>query len=549
MNPEADRLTPVDVGGRTFDHRDWVLIALAVLLAAAVRLVFFGGIYSPDELNTLRNAAGWWAGRFELKDALFLHDTRPLMFVPVAWSFAALGVSEGAALLWPFVASLVVVVLVYLLARRLFGRETAAYAAFCAAFFPLLAQEATRLLPGVVMNLLIALCALFFVVSEQVEKRRWIWLAASGAAYGAIQMAGELGIILGCMFLAAAIVWRRHRVWTYWPAIVGFAGVTALFVLYQWAATGNPLFKLDLSRQVYAQVRTAAPHQPLYYTKLMLAPLVGGGGVFYLAGIGCVAGLLGRQRRAMFIALWIAVTWALLDFGSVSLTEYRQLSKEVRYFSVVSIPSVVLAGYGMAWIRRMAIRRFDGRSRAGGHKTGWRGAATALVGLVSVLVVFTSVWTLQSQRERLSVQRAKFRKLRDHVRRYEGRTVYVTHWFWNTEVGFIMGFKDEYFPSGYDPYHAVHLASADSSSMNRYVQTLAAGEPIGPGLLVHDERLFEVSQGMRDSWSVGRGEIPEVLARIPPEWRFVERVALSERYLPALYEIPEGAVWPSSGIP
>jgi hypothetical protein len=165
------------------------------------------------------------------------------------------------------------------------------------------------------------------------------------------------------------------------------------------------------------------------------------------------------------------------------------------------------------------------------------------------LVAVVSLRTLYVEGRPLRAQQAKIRTVRDHVLRYEGKPVYVTHWFWNTEVGFFMRFDDDYFPSGYDPYHAVRLETADASSFNRYVQTLEPGAAIGPGLLVHDERLFEVSQGERESWSVGRGEIPEVLARIPQEWRLVERVALSDRYAAALYEIPEGATWPGSAEP
>jgi hypothetical protein len=534
------------------DRRDVLWIVLAVALSAAIRFAFYGGMSSPDELNTLRNGAQWWTGRFELRDALFIHDTRPLMFVPVGWSFAAFGVSAATALLWPFIASLSVVFLAYLVARRVFGRETAVYTVFCAACFPLLAQEATRLLPGVVMNLLIALCALFFVVSEEAGRRRWLWLAASGMAYGAIQTAGELGIVLGLLFVAAVIVWRRNPLWTYWPSVAGFAAVTALFLLYQWVETGNPLFKLDLSKYVYAQLKAVAPRQPLYYTKLMLAPFAGGGGVFYLAGLGGLAALAARRREAMFFALWIALTWAFLDFGSLSVTEYRPLSKEVRYFSVVSVPAVILAGYAIAWARRLAGRRFGGgnnEEKSGRGVSRSRSAEIVTVAAACVLVALVSMRTLYVGARPLRAQQAKIRTVRDHVRRYQGKPVYVTHWFWNTEVGFFMRFEDEYFPSGYDPYHAVRLSTADASSLNRYVQTLGPGAAMGPGLLVHDERLFEVSQGERESWSVGRGEIPEALARIPAEWRLVERVVLSDRYAAALYEIPQGATWPGNSEP
>jgi hypothetical protein len=531
--------TPTD-GPEIFCRRDLLLLVLVLALAAGIRLVFSVGLFSSDEANYLRNAAAWWTGRFDMRDALFLHDTRPVMFAPVAWSFAAFGVSEATALLWPFVASLVVVACVYLTTLRLFGRETAVYAAFFAAFLPLLVEESTRLLPGVVMNMMIALCALFFVVSEQVGRGRWLWLALSGVAYGALQIAGELGIVLGCLFLAAVIVWRRYSVWTYWPAVLGVVGISVVVGVYFWAGTGDPLFKIGLSKRLIVQIKEAAPHQPLYYVKVFVVPWIGHGGIFYLTGIGCIAGLVARRREALFVALWIALTWALIEFGSVSLSEYRQLSKEVRCLSVVSVPSVILAGYGMAWIRQTLSRRRWSRGE---------GIPVGSVIIVSLLIAIGSVWTLDTRKGRLSESRVGVRKVRDHVRRYDGRPIYITHWLWNTEVGFSLGFDEAYYPSGYAPYHVVNLATADSTSLNRYVQTLRPGETIGPGLLIHDERLFQASRGEWRTGSVGLGEIPDVLVDIPGQWRLIERIPVNFKYTPALYEIPEGATWPTAEAP
>jgi len=535
MRAFVDKVAGIE-GGRTgFDRRDLVLIVLAVLLATAIRLVFLRGVSSPDELNYLRDAGECLRGRFELKNALYLHDTRHLMFVPVAWSFAALGVSEVTALLWPFLASLAVVVIVYLIALRLFGRETAVYTVFCAALLPLLVQEATRLLPGVVMNLLFGLCALCFVISEQVSRRRWIWLTLSGLFYAVIQTAGELGIVLGCLFVAAVIFWRRYRLWTYWPAAAGFAVVTALIGAYFWIETGTPLFKVEMSRKLVVLIKAVSPHQPLYYTKLILAPFIAHGGVFYMTGIGCVAGLLEKRREALFVGAWFVMTWVLMEFGSVSFSEYRQLSKEVRYFSVVSVPAVIAAGYAMAWIRGVV-----GRRTIACHRVL---PAGAVVG-ACVLVASMSVWTLQRHAD-MSAYQANRRKLGDYVRSYEGKPIYVTHCRWNTEVGFFMRFEEEYFPSGYDPYHAVRLETADSTSMNRYVQTLTAGERIGPGLLVQDERLFRASRGEAEDRGVGLNEIPGVLAHIPSAWRLIERMEVSVGQEVSLYDIPDGATWPA----
>lgn len=528
-----------ETGAGKLESRDILIIVLAVALAAVVRVVFYRGFFSPDETNYLRHAAEWWTGRYELEHALFLHETRPLMFAPVAWFFAAFGVSEVTALLWPFTASMLVVILVYLTARLLFGRTTALYTAFCSAFFPLLVMESTRLLPGAIMNLLFALCALCLVVAERTDRRRWFWLLLSGMFYAAIQIAGELGIVLCLAYLAAVIVWRRHSVWSYWPAIAGFALVTAGVVVYHWIETGNPLFKIELSQRIVQQVKAVAPHQPLYYTRMLLAPFSGNGGVFYIAGIGLLVAVFRKNRGALFVGLWFALTWVLLEFGSISLTEYRQLSKEVRYFSVVSIPIVILAGYGMAAIGRFVNGWGAGRWNA----TLGRRLSVAAVAMVAFLVVTTSAWTLQMQKNARHEQRTSLIELRDHLRANEGNPVYITHWLWNTEAGFFMRFAEDYFPTGYDPYHAVHIASADSTSLNRYVQTLKPGEPMRAGLLMHDERLFAVSQGEVDSWSIQPGEIPEALANIPADWRLVGRFPVSHKYVVALYEIPEGAVW------
>jgi hypothetical protein len=237
------------------------------------------------------------------------------------------------------------------------------------------------------------------------------------------------------------------------------------------------------------------------------------------------------------MALWIVITWAVLEFGSVSLSDYRQLSKDVRYLSVVSVPTVILAGWGIAWIRQAVKRRYPERDLA---------PSVGAVALGSVLVAAMSLWTLQLEKERIRPEREVLRKIREQVRRYEGKPIYVTHCRWNTQVGYFMRFERAYCPSGYDPFHAVNLDKADPKSLNRYVQTLEPGEIIGPGLLIQDEILFQGSQGERYVRAVGRGEIPKLLAHIPPDWRLIERVADSaHRYDVNLYGIPDGATWPA----
>jgi len=515
------------------DKRDAAILLALVAVALLIRLAFFRGLATVDDFNYLRHAAELWRGQFSLEDVLYLHGTRALVFVPVSWLFGVFGPSETAAALWPLAASLATIALVYLIARAMFGRECAVYAAFAAAILPLMVEESTRILPGSIMNAIIALSVYAFLASEGPLRRRAAWLFISGAAYGAMPLTGELGLLFGVFYPLAIVIFGRHRFWSYWPVMAGFVAVAGCTVLYQWFATGDPFFKAAISKTILET--EVPPLRPFFYVEMLVRPFVAHGGVLYLAGVGAVAAACSRDRRALALSAWFVATWLLIEYVSSSLTEYRPLYKYVRYASILSVPGVLLSGFGLVWLRRWVDRaaRYEWRFVPGGVS----------VALVLVILAATSLHTLRLRGVRVALMHSQLDTLRERVRAVDGRTVYVTHWLWNTRVGYFMDFRDDYFPSGYDPYHAVRLASADARSKNRYVQSLAPGQEMAPGLLVHDESLLAASRGERHDHFVTAGEIPALLAEPPPEWRLIQRLDVGRHEL-VLYEIPPGARWP-----
>ena len=142
--------------------------------------------------------------------------------MPVSWLYGVFGASEAAAVAWPLAASLVSIALVYAIGRSMFGKECGAYAAAVAAFLPLTVEESTRVLPGAIMNLIIAVSVYAFLASERAGRRRGVWLFVSGAVYGAMPLTGELGLLFGCFYPLAAVIVGRHRFWSYWPVAAGF---------------------------------------------------------------------------------------------------------------------------------------------------------------------------------------------------------------------------------------------------------------------------------------------------------------------------------------
>jgi hypothetical protein len=507
-------------------RRDALSLAAILLVAVALRIIFFQGLFSIDDFNYARYAAEVWKGRYEMQNVLYWHGVRPFVFVPVSWAFSIFGVSEASAVLWPLAASLITVFLVFLTGRMLHSRRSGVYAATVAAFLPMFVEESTWLKPGAIINVVIALSAFCFVRAEHVAKGRRIFLLLSGMLFAALPWTGDLGFAFACFFPLAVVLYGRNRIESYWPLTAGFAGGICAGLLYQFVATGDALFNFTVGRTILS--KEMAPFQPLFFLKLLIRPLASHGGVLYLAVPGAVAAVLHRRRGALLTTAWFAATWLIIEYGSSSLTEYRPLFKMQRYLSVVAVPGSLLAGMGLE-----EIHRATANSRIGTRTAG----AGAVVALVLLALSFGSaISCLERSVHRMKECRTSLHAVRDIVRSYRGRTVYVTHWLWNTRVGFFLGFADDYFPSGYDPYHAVRLESVDRESKNRYVQAVT-GE-MGPGLLVNDERLLELGLGPRQTGLVGPGEIPEDLTNPPDSWRLIGRFEIDGNSRPALYEIP-----------
>jgi 4-amino-4-deoxy-L-arabinose transferase-like glycosyltransferase len=402
QNSYQDQVTP-------YGRKEIILVVSVIAFALAVRLVFWRGILSNDEFNYLRVAGDMWKGQFHLRDVLYLHGTRPLVFMPAVWMFALFGVSDAAAVAWPVLASLLTVLTIYAIARRLYGKETAAYAALLACISPLMVKESTRMLPGAIMNFIIALSALCFIASEQTSKRRSLWLLASGVVFGLMPLAGEVGLVFGCFFPLALLLWRRHAVPSYWPVAAGFAAVTALILLYYWRETGNPMFKAAISRFILEN--EVQPPRPIYYVRYLLQPLASHGGVFFLSGLAAVVSLFERRRETWLLAAWFIVTVLFIEAGSSSVTAYRPLYKSLRYLSVASVPGVLLAGEAISWLRARA-----GRATAMTQRPATGAGAAAAV----LLVLFAACWlTLRLNSRAVDERRSQLHAIRDLVRSHE----------------------------------------------------------------------------------------------------------------------------------
>lgn len=110
-------------------------LAVVMVLAAIVRFVFFTGYHGFDDVFYIRRA-------YALSHADFVLPTshwaaRIGLVGPTALAYLIFGVNLWSTVLFPFICSLMSVVVAALLGRRLLGEEAGWLAALLVAIFPL----------------------------------------------------------------------------------------------------------------------------------------------------------------------------------------------------------------------------------------------------------------------------------------------------------------------------------------------------------------------------------------------------------------------------
>ena len=495
----------------------WLVIIL--LGAAALRASHFQGLFAVDDFNYLRHAAEVWKGSYDLSQVSYWHGLRPLVFAPIAVFFDLLGVSPWSAIAWPLAVSLASVLLAFFIGRRMLGAWAGLCAAAALACLPLSVAQAGRVSPEAVINLLVAASVLAFVKAEQQPEAaptaRARWLALSGALYGLQPLAGQLGLLFGIFYLLAVLFFRRHPLAAYAPLLAGAAAALAATAVYHTLLAGDPFIQIRVAGRIL-ETEIDAPRL-LFYLRDLLRPLAIDGGLFYLAALGALVGLFTRRREVWLLALWGVGTYAVMEYGSTSLTTYRPLFKQARYLTILSLPAALLAGFAVDWLLVKGARR-RWLARAGAATLGLAVAAGSL--FVSSRV---PPWR-QAAIETVRV-------VGEVVERHRGETIYVTHWLWNSRVGFYMDFSASYFPSGYAPGRAVALESARRDSKNLYVQLLQPGDILEGGLLIRDAAFLHKSDNPKLNLLVHTEGIPAAVHDPPQEWRLERRVGSVELYV------------------
>ncbi len=343
-------------------------VALLALILAGHVLAWslhpFAFLDDLDSQHYARLAAEMLAGKFTLAPHTF--NCRFGVTVPTAAVYGILGIGPRTTTLWPLVASLLTIVVVFATTYRAFGRSAALLAALLLATNVTQVEYAAHLLPDIIVSgLMLGSAALLCAARDAhggAASRPWLHGGLCAVALVAALLTKEtvvwaLPFFLGV--LAYDLARRRNvRVWT---AIVATGAVClGLFFLSYYLTTGNPLHALDSVEEkhnVSVQASFAGKSSAQYLHRLTLAPiqfLVDQLGYGYLVLLAVPALIhMVRPLRSLpsGVRLWTAYAAVLLLcfwFGTTSLRSYNPLPISPRFLMPLLAPLSILGGVTLA---------------------------------------------------------------------------------------------------------------------------------------------------------------------------------------------------------
>jgi 4-amino-4-deoxy-L-arabinose transferase-like glycosyltransferase len=337
-------------------------LLLIVALGVCLRAAAFGGLVGTDDPIYADLAHRLATGQFRAAHDLDL-GTFPLRvgtFAPAALAFRVLGVNEVALAAYPFLLSVLSIVLAFAAGRMFFGDRAGLIAALMQACLPIDVRYSTLLFPDLVAAFWtnVGILLLYRGSTRLPLPEKAALGLVSGLALGVSWLSKE-PVMFSLPFIGAYLLWsgyleRRNTVLALAVA-AGFSTVVLAESLAYYAYFSDAryhLHALERHNQLPdAMVWFWNPDRP--WSGGLLARLFRDGPqvmllntqfglVTAIAVLSIAYGVFRRFPGIWFVSLWFLYHAFIFNFGSHSLRAYMPLPAWERYFYPVLLPAVLL---------------------------------------------------------------------------------------------------------------------------------------------------------------------------------------------------------------
>ena len=376
-------------------------LAALVLLAAALRIVYFTGLQTGDDIVYSRIAVDRLNGKVDVTNT---QQTRSGFLLPLVVSYGLFGTGEGSLLLYNLLCSVALVGAVFALGRMMFGDLAGLLAGLVVAVHPNLVRYATECHTDTPLALWLALTVTAVFAARVSDPGARLRILA-GLLLGWAYLHKESTVYMGLFF--AGHWWFTRRSWTwYLPIALPLVGVAALEMMAFAELTGNPLARYSVIRHWHAgrymaEKYTSTPsilhRQFLELPILMFTPWYGRN-FTGLVNLTCLLGgvllIWKRVAGAGMVVVWFLAFYLAYCFWPSSLRPFMPGFFLFEWtLPVFGAPLALLLGGGAAQFRR------------------------GVVGTAAAGIVIASLVTIHAGREEGRALSAGAREARTWIRR------------------------------------------------------------------------------------------------------------------------------------
>jgi 4-amino-4-deoxy-L-arabinose transferase-like glycosyltransferase len=342
-------------------RRAWLPMLGALLVAATVlRTTFFVGLVGWDDVEYREASARLLAGDLVPRS---LFGLRWGLTLPLAAAQALGGAGEHATALVPMAYSLALIVLAFVLGRRLAGERAGLVAAGVLTILPLDVLAASDVHADLPASACLAAAAYLVLRGETAGPGAPAWFGLAGAGLALATLTKESSLALAPVLVA----WAVRRGWPRWagPAVAaGFVTVLAADTAWLRWATGEWLYRLSpavtrLHREHMLMLEPSSTWM-LDYLAMLLDPASARfgelGGVFYLVLGATVVTLRAGTPGIRDVALWWGGLLGALSLVPLDLSFTRPLFFHFpRTLQPVVVPFALTIGLGFVALRRTRV--------------------------------------------------------------------------------------------------------------------------------------------------------------------------------------------------
>ncbi|MBI2208859.1 glycosyltransferase family 39 protein [Candidatus Woesearchaeota archaeon] len=333
-----------------YTHNTGFLLILILLFALVLRLIFFSGMGTSDDLAYSRYAANIGKG-IEPESVLTL-STRLGIIYTTAFSYKLFGINDFSSVLFVFLTSLASIILIFYFGKLLFNEKIGLMAAFLLSFFPLDVFYSTKLFTDLPSAFFMALGVYVFLYSEMKSRLKYgIGYMLSGIFIGIGYLIRE-SVLLIVLFFIIYILYKKRVKKEYFLVPLGVLIIIVFESLLFLNVTGDPLFRFNASQKYLEDAviqhnyfgrldfPTGLFHYPwLFLTNNLLSFFY----IFVFIAIGYA--IIYRKKESYVMLLWLLPLMIYLAFGSSSLTQYIPFKAADRYTYLFTMPAILLLAF------------------------------------------------------------------------------------------------------------------------------------------------------------------------------------------------------------